>query len=124
MARDLTYVRLSRFADWRYPLSSDLIRCSDMETQLPPEDKLALLRSLDSRRKWSSLDDERVCVLCNRAITGRQIRLCRDGSAAWTAHCPTEECPSVPGDWFYHGNACAGAPTAPNRSGEMSFWAQ
>ena len=92
-----------------------------MDSNLLPEQKLAILQAIDARRKWHSLDDQRVCVLCDRAITGRQIRFIRDGAGGYTAHCPTEGCASVPGDWFYHGNANASPKASAHRTSEMSF---
>ena len=93
-----------------------------MDTNLLPEQKLAVLQALDTRRKWHSLDDRRVCVLCDLAITGRQIRFTRDGAGSFAAHCPTEGCASVPSDWFYHGSASAGAKAPAHRTSEVSLW--
>lgn len=45
-----------------------------METHFPPEERLDILKAADSQRKWYSLDDERVCAICNRVFTdGRSI---------------------------------------------------
>ena len=97
-------------------------RYHPMETDPLLEQKLAILRALDTRRKWHSLDDERVCVLCDRTITGRQIELIQDGPGRFTAHCPTEGCASSPGDWFYHGNANASPKPPAHRTSEVSFF--
>jgi hypothetical protein len=67
------------------------------------EEKLFALREADTFRKWSSLDDKRVCVLCDRLITGRMIDIWQDGHGAYHVHCPTPGCPATPRDWFYHG---------------------
>ena len=96
---------------------------SPMNSSIPPEEKLALLQASDPRRKWHSLDDQRVCVLCERAITGRQIRVMRDPQGAWSLRCPTEACPSLPSDWFYHGSACSTTNGSEQRRGEVTFWA-
>src|SRR5688572_7499585 len=58
-----------------------------MNSHLLPEEKLALLQTADPRRKWSSLDDQRICVLCDRTITGRQIEVSSTGRACtpWPA---------------------------------------
>src|SRR3954468_25080648 len=93
-----------------------------MDTPLLPEDKLALLQATDLRRKWHSLDDQRVCVLCDRMITGRQIEVTREPGGALTLHCPTEGCPSVPSDWFYQGNACSTLKPVNVRIDEASIW--
>ena len=89
---------------------------------LLPEEKLALLQTTDPRRKWYSLDDQRVCVLCDRAITGRQIEVRRDAAGRDSVHCPTPGCPSLPSDWFYQGNACSPSGRAKSRTGEASIW--
>jgi hypothetical protein len=89
-----------------------------MNSHLPPEEKLAILQTADLRRKWYSLDDQRVCVLCDRAITGRQIEVAREANGTYSLQCPTEGCPSFPSDWFYHGSACATAKSPLQRGGE------
>lgn len=94
-----------------------------MDSHLFLEERLEILQAADPRRKWYSLDDQRVCVLCNRAITGRQIEITRDSAGAFSLRCPTPGCPSVPSDWFYHGNALSGAKGPAQRSSEASFFA-
>jgi hypothetical protein len=93
-----------------------------MDAHLLPEDKLAILQAADPRRKWHSLDDQRVCVLCGRAITGRQIDVTRDSLGRYSLSCPTPGCPSLPNDWFYHGNASSSPNTPNHRSSEASFF--
>lgn len=90
-----------------------------MSPQLLPEEKLAILQAADSHRKWYSLDDQRVCVLCDKAITGRQIDITQDSRGGYSLHCPTEGCPSVPSDWFYHG---AVMKRAGQRTVEVDLW--
>jgi hypothetical protein len=92
-----------------------------MNSHLPAEEKLALLQEADLRRKWHSLDDERVCVLCDRTITGRQIEVIRDEAGAYSLRCPSEGCPALPSDWFYHGNAYSGHRDQSGRTDEASF---
>ena len=89
---------------------------------LPPEEKLALLQAADPRRKWHSLDDQRVCVLCGRTITGRQIEVTKEGAGNYSVHCPSQNCPAEPTDWFYQGNACGPVKSASYRTGEASIW--
>jgi hypothetical protein len=74
-----------------------------MNFHVPLEDKLLVLQESDSLRRWNSLDDRRVCVLCDRVITGRMIDIWRDGHGSYHLHCPTPGCPATPRDWFYHG---------------------
>ena len=89
--------------------------------ELPPEEKLAILQGADLRRKWYSLDDQRVCVLCDRTITGRQVAVSLGSGGGYTVHCPTPGCASVPSDWFYQGNASSSVvPTLGRR--DASIW--
>ena len=71
--------------------------------QLQPEDKLDALRYLDEFHFWHSLDDERFCRRCGRAITGRQILIFqRKGTrGAMRLQCPIPGCVSRPDDWVY-----------------------
>jgi hypothetical protein len=73
-----------------------------MNKRLPLDRKLAALRENDLHRKWYSLDDERVCILCERRITGRMIEAWETRGGAVQLHCPTPGCESTPRDWFYH----------------------
>jgi hypothetical protein len=93
-----------------------------MDAHLLPEEKLAILQAADPRRKWYSLDDQRVCVLCGRTITGRQIEVTRDSRGGYSLNCSTEGCSSLPNDWFYRGNSCSSAKSQTSRSGEVSLW--
>jgi hypothetical protein len=93
-----------------------------MNSLLLAEEKLAILQQADPRRKWYSLDDERVCVLCDRAITGRQIEIVRADDNRYILRCPTKGCPSLPSDWFYRGSACSNHRNPSSRNGEASFW--
>jgi len=92
-----------------------------MNFPLPPQEKLALLQAADPRRKWHSVDDQRVCVLCDRTITGRQIEVTCDEAGVCSVHCPTEGCPSVPSDWFYYGTVYSGHRAQSARADEVSF---
>lgn len=71
--------------------------------QLPPEDKLDVLRYLDEFHYWHSLDDKRSCKRCGRFITGRQIIVI--GLQGRRGHlrlqCPTAGCISAPSEWVY-----------------------
>jgi hypothetical protein len=92
-----------------------------MTTQLLPEEKLAILRATDSRRKWMSLDDQRVCVLCDRVISGRQIEVARELNGTYSVHCPTPDCPALASDWFYQGSGVS-SKASTLRMGEASIW--
>lgn len=84
--------------------------------------KLAVLQASDSRRKGYSLDDQRVCVLCARAIGGHQIEIARDPSGGYSLHCPTPDCHGLPNDWFYRGSGCSTERNAGFRRGEVTLW--
>ncbi len=74
-----------------------------MNTHVSLDEKLTVLQEADSLRKWHSLDDRRVCVLCNRLISGRMIDIWRDRRGGFRLHCPSPGCDATPRDWFYHG---------------------
>jgi hypothetical protein len=92
-----------------------------MQKHLTPEDRLDILRAADTRRKWSSLDERRVCMRCNKFITGRQIEIHRDQRGRFLLHCPTPDCPSTVEDWFYHGSGTGSENPAISRRTEFSF---
>jgi hypothetical protein len=91
-----------------------------MQKHLTPEDRLDILRAADTRRKWSSLDERRICTRCNKFITGRQIEIHRDQRGRFLLHCPTPDCPSVVEDWFYQGSGLPPENAGIRRS-EFSF---
>ena len=68
------------------------------------DERLSILRAADKFRKWASLDDKRVCVLCETQFTGRQVQIARDRRGHFQLHCPTESCKAGPGRWVYPGN--------------------
>ena len=67
------------------------------------DEKLRVLRQADARREWVSLDDRRVCAVCDRVITGRMIDVWRDMRGNYHLHCPTAGCTGSPREWLYHG---------------------
>ena len=71
-----------------------------MQTHFLPEERLAILKAADSARKWYSLDDKRVCVICDRVFTGRQIDIQSDRKGRYFLACPTPACPSNINQWF------------------------
>jgi hypothetical protein len=81
-----------------------------MNRHVQLDEKLNALRNADSFRKWYSLDDRRVCVLCDRLITGRMIDVWQDNRGGYHLHCPTPGCLATPRDWFYHGPVRARVP--------------
>lgn len=75
-----------------------------MNLHVHAEEKLAILQEADRFRKWKSLDDKRVCLLCDRTFTGRQLNVTRDRRGRYQLHCPTEECRSTAHEWVHPGN--------------------
>jgi hypothetical protein len=71
-----------------------------MQKNFSPEDRLEILRAADRERKWHSLDDKRVCAICDRAFSGRQIEMWRDDRGRYWFRCPTEDCPANICHWF------------------------
>lgn len=71
---------------------------------LPLDERLSILRASDNLRPWQSLDDKRVCILCQKTFTGRQVEIVRGRTGAFHLHCPTERCNSGPSQWVFPGN--------------------
>lgn len=65
------------------------------------DDKLIALRESDVRRKWDSLDDQRICLACGKVITGRMIEVQRDTQGCYLIRCPTATCVGTPRDRVY-----------------------
>ena len=72
-----------------------------MITHLKLDDRLSVLRAEDQFRKWRSLDDERLCIICKRKFNGRQVEIRRLRNRKYELHCPTEGCNSRPHLWIY-----------------------
>jgi hypothetical protein len=72
-----------------------------MENSLSSEDRLSIVQKADRDRKWNSLDDHRVCILCNQVISGREIRIRVDPQGRYELHCPTDGCAATVKDWVY-----------------------
>jgi hypothetical protein len=66
-------------------------------------DPLSILRACDHFRHWSTLDDERACVVCGRSFNGREVQIVRSGDE-YKLHCPTRDCESGIHQWVYAGN--------------------
>ena len=83
-----------------------------MARHLPPEKRLDILRKIDRDSGWSSLNDQRTCLLCDRLFTGRQIEI-DAGKSGCTLHCPTPGCPSH----FTHWSAASVRPSRGDHQG-------
>jgi hypothetical protein len=75
----------------------------DKNRHIPLDEKLAALRHADPERKWNSLDDHRVCALCEKVITGRMIDIWQDERGGYHLHCPTPDCYGSPRHWLCRG---------------------
>ena len=84
-----------------------------MKTDLT--DKLSILQAKDHFRDWHTLDDERVCDLCNRKFTGHEVVISTMGDEV-ELRCPTPNCQSGVHQWVY--------PSNPHRSEkiEEDWW--
>lgn len=71
---------------------------------LSSEDKLDALRKADPASRWQSLDDHRVCILCEKDFSGRQVDASISGSGRVRLRCPSEGCTSTPSQWVRPGN--------------------
>jgi hypothetical protein len=74
-----------------------------MNVHLKPEERLSVLRAEDQFRRWNSLDDQRVCSVCERKFKGRQVEIRRFPGGKYKLYCPTLGCPSGPHQWIYAG---------------------
>lgn len=80
-----------------------------------------ILQSADSERKWTSLDDQRQCAVCQRIISGRQIDITRDQRGRYTLRCPTDGCTSTAHDWIYQERSHSSNGADGNGAAEFSF---
>ena len=74
-----------------------------MNNRVSLDEKLAALQENDTHRKWSSMDDQRVCSICGNLISGHMIDIWQGGSGAFHFHGPSAACPGALRDWFYLG---------------------
>ena len=68
-----------------------------------PDERLSILRAYDHFREWQSLDDRRVCVVCDRSFNGHEVQIVMIGND-YKLHCPTAACESGVHQWVYPGN--------------------
>jgi hypothetical protein len=83
---------------------------------IPMAERFDLLRDTDTRRRWKSLDDERVCLVCERKFAGRQIEFRRMRSGQVELHCPTEGCDATAREWVYTNDPRVIAARDPRRT--------
>jgi hypothetical protein len=54
--------------------------------------------------KWTSLDDRRTCIVCDKTFSGRQVDISVSAGGRVRLRCPSEACPSTPREWVTPGN--------------------
>ena len=106
----------SRSIDTWHKVLSDysILRCPDclfrckaqsascvMTANVKLGDRLSILRAGDRFRKWNSLDDRRVCSVCERKFKARQVEIRPFPGGRYKLYCPTLGCPSEPYQWLY-----------------------
>lgn len=89
-----------------------------MQASLSSDDRLALLQEIDDTHRWDSLDDRRVCVVCEQIFCGHDVRFQSLGRLGVSLHCPTDDCPGQPVHWL---NVPAAADMVPGTHAEFSF---
>ena len=67
-------------------------------------DKLMILRGQDHFRYWNSLEDKRVCVLCDKSFAGHDV-VVSPKEGGYELHCPTTGCRSQTHQWVYPGDS-------------------
>jgi hypothetical protein len=88
----------------------------DMKDYLQLDDRLSILRREDQFRSWNSLDDQRLCIVCERKFNGRQVEIRCFPNGKHELHCPTEGCNSGPHQWVYPGTPLVSAIVDPDWS--------
>lgn len=71
-----------------------------MDGPLSADERLRLLREIDHSSPWYSLDDKRVCGICERVFSGRHIRFQQQAQTGYALRCPTEDCPADSSHWL------------------------
>jgi len=108
-ARHDCQLGINTFTDGTIGTSPDCAKSSaahlshvlDCLIDISDEQKMRILRRHDKFRQWQSLDEKRYCLHCGEIITGRQIRVIKNGDGAVTNRlaCPTGGCDSTPIEW-------------------------
>ena len=92
-----------------------------MTEELSPEERFQILRRTDGERRWYTVDDKRLCLICERIISGREIRI-SGGPEKFSLGCPTDGCPGTYSHWLlYRPTPGQPAISAKDGSGEMDF---
>ncbi len=97
-----------------------------MEPSLSLDERLVLLRKIDHCSRWYSLDDKRICGICERVFSGRQIRFQKQAQIGYALRCPTEDCPADFSHWLMWSDREESTVRFPNpgvqpERGEFSF---
>ena len=79
-----------------------------MSQELSSQERLKILRLTDEERRWYTVDDKRLCLICERIISGREIRI-EGGPEKFSLACPTDGCPGTYSHWFLYRPAAGSA---------------
>ncbi|MEO7723248.1 MAG: hypothetical protein ABIU29_00945 [Chthoniobacterales bacterium] len=93
-----------------------------MSEEISLQERLQILRLTDGARRWYSVDDKLVCLICERIISGREI-LISGRPDQYELACPTKDCPGNASHWLLFAPMAdhrAKAP-GPDGKGEMDF---
>ncbi|MEO5717287.1 MAG: hypothetical protein ABIR29_01800 [Chthoniobacterales bacterium] len=95
-----------------------------MSEEFSPQERLQILRLNDHERRWYSVDDKRVCLICERIISGREIRI-SGGPGHYQFACPTDGCLGNTSHWLLYRPTEDGRPqnSPVGGFGEMDFFA-
>lgn len=79
---------------------------------LSAAERIGVLRRLDRRHSWTTLDDRRLCLGCGKLIRGWDILVVRSmgGVGPLRLRCPSEDCVAGPLNWVW-----------PNRAGSAEM---
>lgn len=72
-----------------------------MPEELSLEERLLILRETDTERRWYSVDDKRLCLICEQIISGRGIRI-DGGPDNYRLGCPTLGCTGEFSHWLLY----------------------
>ena len=90
---------ISQCPDCGFQCTEHTARCMIAHIRL--DDRLAVLRAEDRFRTWKSLDDQRLCIICIRKFSGRQVEIRCMSAGRYELRCPTDHCNSRPHLWIY-----------------------
>lgn len=67
--------------------------------EISATEKLALLQKHSMGEQWTSLDETKWCLHCNKQFSGHSVRVYQDGDPGLWLECGTPDCDGSPIDW-------------------------